>query len=152
MTINFLKQTPTTQTTTIDEISFQKIYTQTKLPIINVELFDTTHYFVIDTGANTNVLTLSIANNLPLNTTSKNERILGLNGAQHSSNETTLSLFINTHEYSDTFSIIDIDPVLERIKYESGITVSGLLGTPFLNKYSAVLHLSHNSLQLKCTT
>ena len=151
MVINFFKQTPITQTTTIDEISFQKIYTKTKLPIIDVELNNTIHYFVIDTGANTNVLNSSIAATLPLEYTSSNEKVLGLNGSQHSSNETNLTFFINTHEYTDTFSIIDIDAVLERIKHESGITVTGLLGTPFLNKYHAVLHLSHNSLQLKCT-
>ena len=152
MTLNFLKQTPTTQVTIIDEISFQKIYYQTKLPIINVEINNTTHYFVIDTGANTNVLNQSITDTLSLNYNSSNERILGLNGSQHSSSETELTLIINTHEYTDTFSIIDIDPVLSRIKYESGITITGLLGTPFLNKYHAVLHLSHNSLQLRCTT
>ena len=152
MTLSFLKQTPTTHVTIIDEISFQKIYTQSQLPIINAEINNTTHYFVIDTGANTNVLNESIAKTLPLTYNSSNEKILGLNGSKLSSNETSLTLIINEHEYSDTFSIIDIDPVLSRIKFESGITVSGLLGTPFLNKYKAVLHLSENSLQLKCTT
>ena len=109
-------------------------------------------YFVIDTGANTNVLNESMAKTLPLTYTSSNEKILGLNGSKHSTEEVYLTMNINSHEYSDYFSILDIDPVLSRIKFESGITVSGLLGTPFLNKYHAVLHLSNNSLQLKCIT
>ena len=152
MTLSFLKQTPTTHVTIIDEISFEKIYTHTQIPIINVEINNTTHYFVIDTGANTNVLNESMAKTLPLTYTSSNEKILGLNGSKHSTEEVYLTMNINSHEYSDYFSILDIDPVLSRIKFESGITVSGLLGTPFLNKYYAVLHLSNNSLQLKCTT
>ena len=36
MSLNSFRKTPTTQITIIDEISFQKIYSQTKLPIINV--------------------------------------------------------------------------------------------------------------------
>ena len=69
MSLNSFRKTPTTQITIIDEISFQKIYSQTKLPIINVLINNELHYFVIDTGANINVLNESTANQLNLNYT-----------------------------------------------------------------------------------
>lgn len=151
MSLNSFRKTPITQTTIIDEISFQKIYSQTKLPIINVLINNELHYFVIDTGANINVLNESIANQLNLNYTNTKDKVFGINNTQELSKTTILNLIINDHDYSDEFSILNISQVLDRIKYESSITVSGLLGIPFLNKYKAILHLSNNSIQLKCT-
>lgn len=118
--------------------SFKETYLKTGLPIIYIKLSDNKEYaFIVDTGANANVISKEVLTQLCPNSFKLKESvsISHINGVKQDLSETNIIFHINKHKFKETFIITEFTEAYRVINKKGDIEIAGILGSKFLNKY-----------------
>jgi hypothetical protein len=127
-----------------DRMSFKEALDLTDLPIItfyqvkednSINKFN----FLLDTGANLNVIN---KNSLPLinyKDTENTNTVFGMEGQEQNVKVVSIDCVYKDKKYIDTFQVIDMSNAFDIIKKESGVTLHGIIGNNFMQKYKYVL-------------
>lgn len=121
-----------------DKISFKEAIDLTGLPIITFHINDRKLHFVLDTGASKSVLNAKIADKLGA-TKSGDSKIVGLDGTTKDCSYTTLDLTYKDTIYREKFQVVDVTETFREVKKMFGVTLHGVLGSSFMEKYKYVL-------------
>jgi hypothetical protein len=125
-----------------DYISFREAIDLTSLPILTFEQDDNKYNFLLDTGSTRSII------NLPLKEQIKHEPLnikTTITGAGEGELEATISkvtLYLKGKRYSDEFQFADMTNAFDTIKKGSGVTLHGILGNTFLDKYNYIIDYS----------
>ena len=121
-----------------NEISFKEAIDLVGLPIVTFHINDRKLHFVLDTGANKSVLNAKIADKLEA---AKNgdSKIVGLDGTTKDCSYTTLNLTYRDSTYQENFQVVDMTATFKEIKKMYGVTLHGVLGSSFMEKYKYIL-------------
>lgn len=122
-----------------EKISIRESFNLTGNPIITLENNGKIFNFILDTGSTISVIDNSVLNELDYTKGTKCINNVGIEGKQDTLQSITLKLKGRKTIYEDEFFIRDISEALKYLKDNTGVTVHGLIGTPFLNKYKYVL-------------
>lgn len=107
--------------------------------------------FLIDTGATHNIVFSYVYEGLPhLFETAQvhSESLIGIDGAEKKTSQTTTTLSFDKKEISATFSVLDATEAVVQVYKESGIQIHGILGIPFLTKNKWILDFNNLTLHL----
>lgn len=137
--------------------SFKKNYRATRVPLIKLQIGDHFYYFLLDTGATSNILNLDAFERLPMhlknNVFTSNNSVLGLGDNTKAKNQKlglTLDLEHNGYKFSDTlFIIMDLSAPFSVIQSDLDGPILGLLGTQFLEKYKWIINFNDLTIWLK---
>lgn len=121
-----------------DAISFREALDLAGLPIITFKIQDKKLHFVLDTGATKSILNAKIANKLAAKLEG-DSKIVGIEGTTRECSYTTLSLTYKDKVYEEKFSVLDMSSTFKEIKNMYGVTLHGVLGSSFMEKYKYVL-------------
>lgn len=127
------------KSTVTGSISFRESMDLTNLPIITLEQEDVKYNFLLDTGSTRSII------NLPLKDSIKHEPLdikTTITGAGEGELEATISRVIfefRGKKYFDEFQFADLNNAFDTIKRGSGVTLHGILGNTFLEKYRYVI-------------
>lgn len=97
--------------------------------------------FLLDTGANNSVINkdaLKFIKNTPLQT-EKQEYIYGVEGHKSPITYCGITLTYKSKNYDDVFVVQDLTKAFLNVKQEYGVTLHGLLGSKFFQKYQYIL-------------
>ena len=123
-------------------INIKKALETTGFPLILVENNDYIAYFLIDTGAGSNLINSRVINDFKYTPIEGEASIVDVNGNNQEGKFVKFDFkYKDKHVMSDIFQVHEAVG-LDRIFCNTDITVIGILGNPFLQKYGCVLDYS----------
>lgn len=123
---------------TTDTMSIKESMDLVELPIITMINDGNKYNFIVDTGANDCLISDKCEKIICLPLRKKNEMI-GINGNKKECHIVGIDLVYKDKTFSAEFNVADIDNIIDTIKTDCGVTVHGILGTKFLDKYNYVI-------------
>ena len=124
----------------VGKISFRETMDLVDLPIITFKNNGKKFNFLLDTGANFSTLNHSNLKDLSYLDLDDVGTYSGVDGIESESSFVMMDVSYNDKVYTDMFQVIDLDAAFDSIKAESGITLHGILGNSFFQKYKYVLN------------
>lgn len=121
------------------EMSFRESMDLTDLPIVTFYNNNIRINFLLDTGATESVIDSTIVKKLHYDSLDKKGTIFGMEGNVQETEYVKLSFDYKGHFYNDEFQVVDMAASFSRVKAETGVTLSGILGSKFFTKYKYVL-------------
>lgn len=125
-----------------DVMSFKQSMELCDLPIVTFYIGEKKLNFVLDTGCVQSMLDADIIDKykLNINYTGKNFEVWGANGKCSTDKMGCLSFYYNKKELEEIFVCSStIKYTFSWLKQNKGVTVHGLLGSNFFNKYKYIL-------------
>lgn len=113
-----------------------------KFPLIKVKVNDRICSFLLDTGANVNIINEKVFDEINQDGTfklDKSEGIITGKGMMESPGTTTLSFKYRTKKFEQEFDVIDMSEAFNGIKEDTGINIDGILGDGFFQEYQWVI-------------
>lgn len=122
------------------KISFKESLDLAELPIVTFYQGKTKINFILDTGANNSIIDETFAENLETTLIDNTSDVVGIDGRPQVGIQSRLiKIAYKDVLYEDVFKIIDMSASFQHIKRTTGVTVHGMLGNNFFQKYKYVL-------------
>lgn len=122
-----------------DAMSFQNSMDLAELPVVTFRQGDKKINFLLDTGSNNCVIDSNILKSIDHKMLDVETNILGLEGNAQKTGVCTIKMSYKDKEYEYPYVIQDMSAAFDSIKKETGVTVNGMLGSKFFNKFKYVL-------------
>ncbi len=131
--------------------SFKELYDKAKMPIVPLTIFGKTYHFIIDTGADLNLIRTSFANDLPEGFLYEIEgsNVTGAGGDINTSQGADLEVEFEGHDFNVNVEVMPIDNALDLVGSKAGIEIIGILGNPFLHDNKWMLDFSKKLIWTK---
>lgn len=123
-----------------DIMSFQQSFDLTGLPIVTLQQGENKFNFLLDTGANNNIIDKRVLKDIEytLNKDMKSN-LSGLEGTKNVVDICNISFSYKDKEFPFFYLINDMEVIFNDIKQTTGVTLHGILGSSFFNKYKYVI-------------
>ena len=120
-------------------MSFLESINLTGLPIITFHNNDQVVNMVLDTGSNVCLINKSTLPSLKYEIGEVHTNIIGLSGKADDGDTVILPLTYKDWEFDFECWATDLDDMIASLKSEYGVTIHGLLGTGFFQKYKYII-------------
>ena len=120
-------------------MSFIESINLTGLPIITFHNNGHPVNMVLDTGSNVCIINKNMLTDLKYEIGEEHTGVIGLNGESEAGNTVFLLLTYKDWEFDFECWATDLSEMVSSMKKEYGVTIHGLLGTGFFQKYKYVL-------------
>lgn len=124
-----------------DSMSFMESMNLVNLPIVTFFQGDKRFNFLLDTGSNRSVIDKGVLKNIKHTITNNPElsNIMGMDGILHQTQSCEITLYYKDREYTYEYIVQDMKEAFASIKQSSGVTLHGIIGSSFFNKFKYVL-------------
>lgn len=123
----------------IEPISFRQGFDLTELPIVTLYQGNVKLNFVLDTGSSISVIDKKVLKDIKYKETDQSIPLVGIEGNLNSRDICQIELEYKGKKYECDCSVIDLTKAFATLKESHGVTLHGLLGSQFFNKYKYVL-------------
>lgn len=106
----------------------------TGLPIITLYQGKKPYNFLLDTGSNTSYINKS--SNINVTKTGTKDVFMGAEGVDMECEIITVNLYRGDNNYECKASLADLDKAFEELKKQYGVSLSGIIGCDFMDKYN----------------
>lgn len=120
-------------------MSFKEAMDLVELPVVTFYNNGNKFNFLLDTGASLSVIDSNAISKMNYKSSDIKGKIYGMEGNPKEVTYITAPLEYKGTNYSEEFQVLDMSSAFNRIKAESGVTLSGILGSHFFKKYQYVL-------------
>lgn len=120
-------------------MSFIESINLTGLPIITFHNNGHPVNMVLDTGSNVCIINKNVLTDLKYEVGEEHVGVIGLNGEAEAGDTVILPLAYKDWEFDFECWATDLSEMVSSMKKEYGVTIHGLLGTGFFQKYKYVL-------------
>lgn len=114
-------------------MEFKTSYDLTGLPIITFYQGDKKYNFLIDSGSNVSYINQGSQINVVMS--DKKDTFIGANGTDIPCQYAWVNLYLNGIGYETQVSIADLTAAFAELKSQCGVTLTGIIGCDFMNKY-----------------
>lgn len=121
------------------DMSFKEAMDLVDLPVITFYNNGNKFNFLLDTGATMSVIDSNVLSNLSYKKLSDTGTVYGMEGNSIEVSYIKASLEYKGRNYEEDFQVVDMSAAFGHIKAESGVTLSGILGSNFFKRYQYVL-------------
>jgi hypothetical protein len=122
-----------------NKISFKESLDLANLPVITFRQGEKKVNLLLDTGSTESIIIPSILDNLEYEDTDKKGTIFGMEGNRIDTRYVKMDLMYNYITYSENFQVVDMSNAFNSIKQSTGVTIHGILGNSFFEKYGYVI-------------
>lgn len=137
-------------------ISFKETLDLVEVPVATFKFKDNNDKlfkmsFVIDTGASTSFISKDSIDKVGekyKDFFEFKEEICSATNSMSGSDAYSVTFFYDNSVFITNFTVMDIDSVINYVKREYGITISGVIGSEFFNKESADIDFKYYKLRL----
>lgn len=123
-----------------DYISFRESLDLTGLPVITFHQGKVRLNFMLDTGSNKNIIDRSIASKIENIPIKGKTSIMGFNGQKETATNIKVEIAHKDKVFESTFQVLNMSAPFGEIKKEFGVTIHGILGNTFMQKYKYILN------------
>lgn len=120
-------------------ISFKPGFQLTELPIITLFQGDNNFNFLLDTGSNDSIIDSNVLSRIEHEMLNVESNLYGMEGNCQTVKRCNISLSYGESEFPYEYLICNMKEAFGRIKAESGVTLHGIIGSKFFNKYKYIL-------------
>lgn len=125
------------------QMSFRETLELTDLPIITFHHIkdgnDIKLNFLLDTGANRSIIDNSMISSCDYEPVGSENSLCGLDGVDRVVYNVDIVLNYSGKPYEEVFQVSDMKAVFDKIKEDKGVTIHGILGNTFFNRYRYVI-------------
>lgn len=122
-----------------EQMSFREAMDLVELPVITFYNDGKKYNFLLDTGATISVIDSNILEGFKHEKIESTGTLFGIEGNTIDISYIRASLGYKDKVYEENFQVVDMSPSFSKIKSESGVTLSGILGNSFFTRYEYVL-------------
>lgn len=122
-----------------ENMYFREAMDLVELPVITFYNNDKKFNFLLDTGATLSVIDSSALKQMKYEELDGTGTIFGMEGNKIDVGYVDIDLKYKKQTYTDSFQVVDMSLAFDQVKAESGVTLSGILGSLFFKKYQYVL-------------
>ena len=123
----------------MNKISFKEALDLADLPVITLRQGEKKVNLLLDTGSTESIIIPSMLNNLEHEDIGKKGTIFGMEGNRIDTRYVKMDLMYNYITYSEDFQVVDMSNAFNSIKQSTGVTIHGILGNSFFEKYGYVI-------------
>ena len=121
-------------------ISFKSGMDLTELPVVTLYQGDKRFNFLLDTGSNDSIIDKNIINEIEHSVIEGlQSNLIGLEGNLQKTEICSIELSYKDEKYKHEYLICDMKDAFGHIKKTSGVTLHGIIGSKFFNKFRYVL-------------
>lgn len=125
------------------KISFKESMDLVDLPVVtfynNTGKTQTKLNFLLDTGANYNIINSTILPNVKYKQQEESGVVFGMEGTTKEVSYIDMQIHNRSLEYNTTFQVLDMTEAFNRVKKENGVTINGILGSKFFETYKYII-------------
>ena len=118
-------------------MEFKTSFDLTGLPIIVFYQGDKKYNFLMDSGSNMSYINKDSHINVQM--TNSKDVFMGANGTDISCQYANVKLYRDNAEYQCRVAVADLGSAFTELKSSYGVTLTGIIGCDFMNKYSYCL-------------
>lgn len=123
----------------VNKISFKEALDLADLPVITLRQGAKKVNLLLDTGSTESIIIPSALANLEYEDTGKSGTVFGMEGNAVDTKYVNLDLMYNYITYNENFQIVDMSNAFNSIKQSTGVTIHGILGNSFFERYGYVI-------------
>lgn len=131
------------------KISFKESLDLTELPVVTFYNGNKKLNFLLDTGSNYSYINKSVLSILEYTPTDAEISTFGMEGNSTKGSICKMKIYYKKLEFDDLFNVIDLDNAFNKIKEESGVTIHGILGSKFFEKYRYIIDFNELTAYIK---
>lgn len=128
-------------------ISFDTAYDEAGLPIVTLENNGSKFNFLVDTGANLCVLNAKYTEVINCEPVGGTGTMFGMEGNIQEVTYVKAELTHGRRKFNVAFQVVNIDNAFGRIEQDYNITIHGVLGTSFLERYKGKIDFIEHKLK-----
>lgn len=122
-----------------DFMSFRESLDLVDLPIVTFKQKDKKLNFILDTGASKNVINKEAVESIESEDTGLNSKLIGIEGSIQHTSLVKINFVYKNKEFVDEFQVMDLSRTVNAYKIKRGVTIHGMIGNGFMQKYKYVL-------------
>ena len=123
----------------INKISFKEALDLADLPVITLRQGNNKINLLLDTGSTESIIIPSVIEHLEYEDTGKSGTIFGMEGREFDTRYVNMYLMYNYITYNENFQVVDMSNAFNSVKQSTGVTIHGILGNSFFEKYGYVI-------------
>ena len=120
-------------------MSFREALALAELPVVTFYQGDKKLNLLLDTGANISIIDKEVASTISTNETPRVSKITGIGGSVKDVAIVDIVLQYKNNTFKDGFQVTDMTPTFSAIKNATGVTIHGIIGNRFMQKYKYIL-------------
>lgn len=120
-------------------MSFKEAMDLVDLPVITFYNNGKKFNFLLDTGATLSVIDSNVLDNFSYKELDGTGTICGMEGNKIDVSYVRAFLEYKSMNYEEDFQVVDMSAAFNQVRAESGVTLSGILGSLFFKRYQYVL-------------
>lgn len=122
-----------------NSISFQQGFELAELPIVTFSQGINKFNFLLDTGANNNIIDKRVLDFIKYEPVNYTSDIMGFEGNKVNVELCTITLSYNDKDYSFFYLICDMSKVFDQVKKDNDVIIHGIIGSKFFHEFHFVL-------------
>lgn len=122
-----------------DAISFKQAFDLTELPCITLYQGDRKFNFLLDTGSTDSIIDSNVLSKLEYKECDKKSNLFGMEGNKVEVSSCIINLEYKDKTYEFKYLINNMKEAFGHIKAETGVSLHGILGANFFNKFKYIL-------------
>ena len=123
----------------VNKISFKEALDLADLPVITLRQGNKKINLLLDTGSTESIVVPSILDTLEHKDINRKGTVFGMEGNKIDTRYVKMDLMYNYITYSENFQVVDMSTAFNSIKQSTGVTIHGILGNSFFEKYGYVI-------------
>lgn len=121
------------------QVSFKEALDLTGLPIVTFKQEENKINLLLDTGSSKSVILPSILNVFKHEKLNEGGVVYGMEGNIIETVFISMDFILNNTNYSEKFQVVDMSSAFNSLKQDTGVTIHGILGNSFFEKYGYVI-------------
>lgn len=122
-----------------NKISFKEAMDLTDLPVITLRQGDKRINLLLDTGSTKSIILPSVLETFEYVTTGEVGTVYGMEGNIVETHYINMDFMYNYITYNETFQVVDMSAAFNSIKVTSGVSIHGILGNSFFERYGYII-------------
>lgn len=124
-------------------IDFRQGLELTEIPICTFRQGDKKLNFLLDTGANNNVLDSRVLKDVKYNLTNYHTSIMGMEGVESECSVIKMGIEHEEVRYDTEFRVCDMSDSFDAIRAENGVILHGIIGSNFFREHKSIFDFEH---------
>ena len=120
-------------------MSFREALALAELPVVTFYQGDKKLNLLLDTGANISIIDKEVASTISTKETPRVSKITGIGGSVKDVAIVDIILQYKNNTFEDGFQVTDMSSTFSAIKNATGVTIHGIIGNKFMQKYKYIL-------------
>lgn len=120
-------------------MSFKEAMDLANLPVVTFYNNNKKINFLLDTGSNQSQINKSVLASLDYKMLDEKSQVTGIEGFYRDVEYCTMKILYKNQEFNNEFCVCELQDAFDLVKKETGVTIHGILGSQFFQKYKYIL-------------